>query len=97
VGGVRDPEVGRGAEPQLGIDAVLAARLEQRLGRRVEVALAELGDAGVVLVARVAVLAAQASPKATNEHDGQDHVPHAALRSPAPAPTHSAASSATSA
>src|SRR6185295_6181038 len=51
-------EVVRGVEPQVGIAAGLAARLEQRLLGGLVVLLDQRGDALVVAIARAAVLAA---------------------------------------
>ena len=73
-----------------GSTPALAARLEQRLLGGLVVALGERRDALVVLLARVAVLAARA--RGDDEHERATSALHGALRSPAPAPTHSAAS-----
>ncbi len=86
--GVRDAEVVGRMEPQLGIHAGLAARVEQELLRGLELALRDRGHALVVDVARGAMLATAAGDQ--HHHDQRSH--HEALRSPAPAATHSAPS-----
>ena len=87
--GERDAEIVGGAEPQLGIDARAAARVEQRLLGTLVITGRELGDTVVVRDARLAVLAGASG----DDEAGDDRDPdHGALRSPAPAPTHSDAS-----
>ena len=90
--GVREAEIVCGAEAQLGIDASRAARLEQRLLGGLVIALREQLDTLVVLLARGTVLSVRARGD-EHEHDQRSH---RILRSPAPAPTHSAASRQTS-
>ncbi len=91
VRGVRHAEVVGGAIAQLGIDAGVAARLEQRLLRAVVVAVLQQRDSFVVLHARVAMLTTRARG---DEREDQELV-HAPLRS-GEEPTASAASRNTS-
>src|SRR5262245_162257 len=94
---IGDAEVVRGAEPELGIDAGAAPRVEELLLGCLEVALREQRDAGGVLLARGAVLAFGARPeRGEREHEDQ-HAHHRSLRSAPAAPSHSAASRHTSA
>ncbi|TMQ28551.1 MAG: hypothetical protein E6J90_00445 [Deltaproteobacteria bacterium] len=88
VAGARDAEIVGRAELQLGVDAGLAARVEQRLLGGVVVRLGERGDAFIILVARVAVLAGPAAAAGGRDQarDREVHWPrHGVL------PTHSAA------
>ena len=95
VRGVGEPEIVGRTEPQLGIDAGVAARLDERFLRLLVLVVDELADARVVLRAGVAMLGGRA--RGGDGEQGEPLHRGASRRRSAPAPIHSDASNATSA